>query len=183
VLINAFRQGLARKMRVRATMNVTEGEHQGTSTWLGEIVPPDLKRMDMTLPTGQHMQMVIAGERVWMRMATAGPFMEMPAAMGAATRRVPEFEADFLRQLDDGTATFTRAGTESLGGRPMTVFNLTATAPPGAMPGPPSPVTGKVWIGADGLVHKFEGDTSRPAAHVTLLYEYDDSITITIPPT
>ena len=183
ILINAFRQSQTRKMRVRATMNVTEGEHQGTSSWLALIVPPDLKSMDMTLPTGQHMQMTVAGERVWMRMGTAGAYREMPVAIGAATSRVPQFEAEFLRQLDTGEATFTRAASEPLDGQPMTVFNLTATAPPGMSPGPPSPVTGRVWIAADGLVRKFDGDASRPAAHVTILYEYDDSITITIPPT
>jgi hypothetical protein len=65
----------------------------------------------------------------------------------------------------------------------MTVYRFTATTPALGPAGGSSNVTGRGWIGADGLVHNFEADMTEPAAHVVMTYEYDDSIAIPIPPT
>lgn len=177
VMINAYRLAKTRKMRARATMVVASGPSAGTSSWVAEMVPPDVKKMVMTLPTGQQMHMLVAGPRVWNRMSESAPWMPLPLPNPSM-----DMDAAILRSIEDGSAQISREGPATLDGRPMTTYRVVSTAPvmaPGAGPG--STVTGRSWIGADGLAYKFEGDMVSPAAHVTITYEYDDSITIDVP--
>lgn len=181
VLLTAFRQASARKMRARATMVATGGPTPGTSTWIAEMAPPNIKRMQMTLPTGQQMHMLVAGERAWQRTSAAAPWVRLPFGMPAMANA--QFDQMIASSLEAGETTVEHVGAEPLDGRPMNVYRIVSRAP-GTSPGAPGgTVTGRTWIGTDGLAHKFEGELGAPTpAHITILYEYDDSIAIELPP-
>jgi hypothetical protein len=125
------------------------------------------------------MQMVASGTQAWMRNGTTGPYMALPG-VGAM---MAEVHRDALAGIEAGTGTVELGGTEVVDGRPMTVYRFTTTTPARPPVAEASEVTGRGWIGADGLVHKFEANIARPASHIVMTYEYDDSVSITIPPT
>ena len=59
VLLAAFQNVQSRKMRARATMVATSGPAPGTSRWVMEAVPPDVKSMQMTMPDGREISSLV----------------------------------------------------------------------------------------------------------------------------
>lgn len=183
-LLTAFRNSQSLKMRVRATMTAPPGAaQQGSITWVVESVPPNTKRMVMTTPMGE-MGMVMSGETAWLKPPTSTSWTPVPAAAANRFGQMPSTERDILAAMAAGRASFERAGEETLDGRPTTVYRTRWTDAPSATRQSPHTINGRVWLGSDGRMVKFESDANATnQGHVVMTFEYDDSITITTPPT
>ena len=175
-LLAALRATRARKAR-------TEGMVRGTtpdgrtfeSIVQTEVVPPDRHRSRMRLPGGVSREVVVIGARAWGRPDDRAAWQPVAAA---ARSVAPRIEARLVRGIEGGLLRVERTGEATLGGRATTEYALE-----GALPGESAGTTeARVWVRADGLVHRCEAET-QSAATIRLeeTWDYDDSLSIEAP--
>jgi hypothetical protein len=178
-LITSFRATRARKYRTRATMEVRRtGQAARSSTWTVEFMPPDRRRGVMEMPGGVEAHMLAIGNQVWGRQHTGDRWMAAPpnAAGGAG-----EIEQRMVEAIESGALRAERIGPDQTSNREAMIYAITWSLP-AVGPQAGGTMTGRVWIGSNGLALRFQGRTDRPAeSTVDMTYDYDDSIDIQPP--
>lgn len=181
LLTRVFRATQTRKLRMRATIVMQGGRHAGTTQIVAEMVPPDTRHV--TMSGGPFaMDMLMSGNRTWMRQSADAPWRQLPAGPQAGiSAAMPRVEDKILASLEAGSGSIERVGEETTNGHACTIYHATWTD---TAPGQTTPrqVDGRIWVGADGLAYKVVSTTAgAESMQFEGTYEYDDALTISLP--
>ncbi len=172
VILESMRQALARKTRVRSQMTMANAPPNAPAmTAVTLSIPPDTRQVTMSM-MGREMDLLIAGNRSFRRNAPTAEWVPMPT--GAPAQQSQDMTREILTGLESGQGEITRDGEEVRDGRPMTIYRMSYPFAGGT-------VNSRAWVGADGLVYHSESET-QSGSHMVMDYEYDDTITIEVPP-
>ncbi|MBK8170291.1 MAG: hypothetical protein IPK60_08075 [Sandaracinaceae bacterium] len=170
VLARVLHELQTRKVRMRATVTTTP--NAPSKSLVVESVPPA-----RSITLGETTT-VVSGARIWTRNSPTAPFH--PDSEGAVIE-MRQIEEQISAALANAEGSFERLGDQAIDGHPCTIFHFagTVTLAPAT---PPRTVDGHVWLGNDGLAYKLQG-TVQGSSPLTIeaTYEYNDSLTITLP--
>lgn len=181
LLTRVFRATQTRKVRLRATITMQGGRHAGTTQLVAETVPPDTRHVTMTGgPFG--MDMLMSGNRTWIRPTVDAPWRMIPAGPQAGiAAAMPRIEDKILASLESGSGTLERVGEETVNGHACTIYHATWTDTVAGQT-TPRQVDGRIWVGSDGLAYKVVSSTAgTESMQFDGTYEYDDALTIPLP--
>lgn len=175
-LLAALRTTQAKKARTQATLRgMTAGGHSFESIVDTELVPPDRRRSRMRLPGGVSREVVVIGPRAWGRGSDEAPWEPVAAA---ARSVAPRIEKSLELGIARGTARVVQNGPAELDGRQTTEYSVSGPLP-GAEPGM---TEARVWVLAEGLVHRCEAEAHGAATtRLEETWDYDESLSIEPP--
>lgn len=179
-LLASILQTEAKKVRVTGTITMSGGGRMnGASHIVMESVPSNIKHMNMTFPNGMQMEMIMTREKVWQRVGGAGPWRALPVGAPQMQQTILE---ETRERLQNPNTKVEAAGTELFDGQLATIYHFAYTTDGTAGVGSRGNFDGRAWVSPSGLPLKVEGDkTGAMTSHVSLRYEYDESINIPLP--
>ena len=171
-LVKACR-ALAAARTFRAQMTTTDDGGEKTETRTEAALP------DRFYVSNADYELVIIGSEVY-RKLPGGDWQTSPTGLAVTSLTDPKKLEEYLK-----TARVTPAGTETLDGAPVRVYQAAATHPPArkSVHDTPDPFLMKIWVGSsDGLPRRLEGTLASTKSKTAItFYDFNARLSVKRP--
>lgn len=193
LLSSAFAATEANRTRIRVTIGssrqapgdttlivtemITRDEYRETCT---THVEPNPEVYDDASPIDSVSQTIVLASRAWTRRSPNAAWIEISPVHARTVSAAHVLASGILANLNDAEVTAEQVGPATAGGQREYVITRTRFTPTGRIT---SPAHAHLWVGDDGRVYRFTGQTGdadpRP---IEANYEYDNTIADVLPP-